>query len=140
LVELYLNEIAQKTGGEILQGSLSTLFRTFNIDSRRTQQGELFFALIAQRNGHVYISDAVQKGAAGAVISQKITPPSSDVALIMVTDTLLALQKLAQKVLLSHKARIVGITGSIGKTTISVFLSPFSGSKTPIRSRCWRWG
>jgi len=121
LVELYLNEIAQKTGGEILQGSLSTLFHTFNIDSRRTQQGELFFALIAQRNGHVYVSDAVQKGAAGAVISQKITPPNSDVALIMVTDTLLALQKLAQKVLSSHKARIVGITGSIGKTTTKEF-------------------
>lgn len=121
VVELYLNEVAQKTGGEILQGSLSTLFRTFNIDSRLTQQGELFFALIAHRNGHVYIPDAVQKGAAGAVISQKITPPNSDVALIMVNDTLLALQKLAQKVLSSHKARIVGITGSIGKTTTKEF-------------------
>ena len=121
LVELYLNEIAQKTGGEILQGSSSTVFRTFNIDSRRTQRGELFFALVAQRNGHVYVSDAAQKGAAGAVISQKITPPNSDVALIRVTDTLLALQKLAQKVLLSHKARIVGITGSIGKTTTKEF-------------------
>jgi UDP-N-acetylmuramoyl-tripeptide--D-alanyl-D-alanine ligase len=121
LVELNLNEIAQKTGGEILQGSSSTVFRTFNIDSRRTQQGELFFALIAQRNGHVYVPDAVQKGAAGAVISQKITLADSDAALIMVNDTLSALQKLAQKVLLNHPARTVGITGSIGKTTTKEF-------------------
>jgi UDP-N-acetylmuramoyl-tripeptide--D-alanyl-D-alanine ligase len=121
LVELNLNQVAEKTGGEILQGSLSTLFRTFNIDSRLTRQGELFFALIAQRNGHTYVSDAVQKGASGAVISQKITPPNSDIALLMVNDTLLALQNLAQKVLSNHKARIVGITGSIGKTTTKEF-------------------
>jgi len=121
LVELNLNQVAEKTGGEILQGSLSTLFRTFNIDSRLTRQGELFFALIAQRNGHAYVSDALQKGAAGAVISQKITPPDSEVALLMVNDTLLALQNLAQKVLSSHKAKIVGITGSIGKTTTKEF-------------------
>ena len=121
MVELNLNQVAEKTGGEILQGSLSTLFRSFNIDSRLTRQGELFFALIAQRNGHAYVSDAVQKGAAGAVISQKIAPPNSDVALLMVNDTLLALQNLAQKVLSNHKARIVGITGSIGKTTTKEF-------------------
>ncbi len=121
MVELYLNEVAEKTGGKILQGSSSTLFHTFNIDSRLTRQGGLFFALIAQRNGHTYVSDAVQKGAVGAVISQEIMPPNSDMALIMVDDTLLALQNLAQKVLSGHKARVVGITGSIGKTTTKEF-------------------
>ncbi len=121
MVELNLNQVAEKTGGKILQGSLSTLFRTFNIDSRLTRQGELFFALIAQRNGHTYVSDAVQKGAAGVVISQKIPSPDSDVALLMVNDTLLALQNLAQKVLSCHKVKIVGITGSIGKTTTKEF-------------------
>ncbi len=117
MVELYLNEIVEKTGGKILQGSPSALFRGFTIDSRLSQPGDLFFALIAQRDGHVYISDAVQKGASGAVISQKITAPNPDIALIMVSDTLRALQKLAQNVLSTHKARVVGITGSIGKTT-----------------------
>jgi len=117
LVELYLTEIAEKTGGKVLQGSPSALFRTFNIDSRLSRPGDLFFALIAQRDGHGYISDAVQKGASGAVISQNIAPPNPDVALIMVSDTLQALQNLAQKVLSTHTARVVGITGSIGKTT-----------------------
>lgn len=117
MVELYLNEIAAKTGGKILQGSPSALFRTFNIDSRLSRPGDLFFALVAQRDGHAYISNAVQKGASGAVISKNITPPNSDVALIKVSDTLQALQNLAQNVLSTHKARVVGITGSIGKTT-----------------------
>lgn len=121
MVELNLNQVAEKTGGEVIQGSFSTSFHTFNIDSRLTQPGELFFALIAQRNGHAYVSDALQKGAAGAVISQKITPPDSNIALLMVDDTLMALQNLAQQVLSSHRAHVVGITGSIGKTTTKEF-------------------
>jgi UDP-N-acetylmuramoyl-tripeptide--D-alanyl-D-alanine ligase len=121
LVELNLNEIAEKTGGEILQGSPSIAFRTFNIDSRISQPGELFFALVAQRDGHAYIADAVKKGAAGAIISQLITPPTPNIALIRVNDTLLALQNLAKKVLHTQPVKVVGITGSIGKTTSKEF-------------------
>jgi len=117
LVELNLNEIAEKTGGKILQGLPSVVFRNFNIDSRISQPGELFFALVAQRNGHTYIADAAQKGAAGAVISESIIPPKPDMALIHVNDTLFALQTLAEKVLRTHPVKVVGITGSIGKTT-----------------------
>ena len=99
MVELNLNEIAKNTGGDILQGSPSISFRTFNIDSRISQPGELFFALVAQRDGHAYIADAAQKGAAGAVISRPVTPPNPDMALIQVPDTLLALQNLAERAL-----------------------------------------
>ncbi|UCE42977.1 MAG: UDP-N-acetylmuramoyl-tripeptide--D-alanyl-D-alanine ligase [Candidatus Aminicenantes bacterium] len=121
MVELNLNEIAKKTGGDILQGLPSISFRTFNIDSRISQPGELFFALVAQRDGHTYIADAAQKGAAGAVISRPITPPNPDMALIQVPDTLFALQNLAEKVLDDHSVKVVGITGSIGKTTTKEF-------------------
>jgi UDP-N-acetylmuramoyl-tripeptide--D-alanyl-D-alanine ligase len=88
-----------------------------------SQPGELFFALKAQRDGHAYIADAAQKGATGAVISQPISPPSPNIALILVEDTLLALQNLAIKVLDTHPVRIVGITGSIGKTTTKEFVA-----------------
>lgn len=123
MVELNLNEIAENTGGEILQGLPSVAFRTFNIDSRMSQPGELFFALKAQRNGHVYIADAAQKGATGAVISQPISPPSPNIALIRVKDTLIALQNLAARVLDTHPVKVVGITGSIGKTTTKEFVA-----------------
>ncbi len=121
MVQLNLSEIAKNTGGEILQGSLSVAFRTFNIDSRMSQPGELFFALKAERDGHAYITDATNKGAAGAVISQPVPSPSPNIALVRVKDTLLALQNLATKVLDTHPARVVGITGSIGKTTTKEF-------------------
>lgn len=121
MVELNLKEVAEKTGGDILQGLPSISFRTFNIDSRISQPGELFFALKAQRDGHAYIADAAQKGAAGAVISDPIAPPNPDMAMIQVPDTLFALQNLAEKVLDTQPVKVVGITGSIGKTTTKEF-------------------
>jgi UDP-N-acetylmuramoyl-tripeptide--D-alanyl-D-alanine ligase len=109
--------------GEILQGPPSLSFHTFNIDSRLSEPGELFFALVAERNGHDFITQAANKGASGAVISQKIIPPFNDFALIKVPNTLEALQELAQNTLIEHPVKVVGITGSIGKTTTKEFTS-----------------
>lgn len=121
MVELRLSEIARKIDGTILQGSPSLAFSKFNIDSRLTEPGELFIALVANRNGHDFVPHAVIKGAAGAVISQKISLPEKNIALIQVKDTLEALNKLAKKVLCDYKIKVVGITGSIGKTTTKEF-------------------
>ena len=109
--------------GEILQGPPSLSFHKFNIDSRLSEPGELFFALVAERNGHDFITQAADRGASGAVISQKIIPPFDDFALIKVPNTLEALQKLAQNTLSEHPVKVVGITGSIGKTSTKEFTS-----------------
>ncbi len=121
MVNLRLSETAEKMGGKILQGSPSLSFHKFNIDSRLTEPGELFFALISERNGHDFVPAAVKKGASGAVISHKITIPDKDIALIQVKDTLEALHKLAGQVLSEHPVKVIGITGSIGKTTTKEF-------------------
>ena len=121
MVELNANEVAELIEGKIIQGSPYARFHTFNIDSRLSQRGELFFALIAQRNGHDFLPDAARRGASGAVISQNIPPPNQNIALIQVNNTLLALQNLAQKVIADLPTTIIGITGSIGKTTTKEF-------------------
>ncbi len=128
MVELGLNPIAEKMGGIILQGSPSLTFNKFNIDSRLTEPGELFFALKAERNGHDFIPHAIEKGAAGAVISQKISLPQKNIALIEVNDTLQALQRLAKEVLSEYKIKVVGITGSTGKTTSKEFAASLLSS------------
>lgn len=125
MVELRLDQIAEKAKGKIIQGSPSLTFSKFNIDSRKTSPGELFFAIRAQRNGHDYICDAFKKGAYGAVISQDISSPSKDFALVKVKDTLRALQELARQVLLEYMVPVIGITGSNGKTTTKEFTSTF---------------
>ena len=121
MAELSLGEIALRTGGRISQGDPSLRFSSFNIDSRLSQPGELFFAIVAKRNGHDFVHDAFSKGARGAVISQDIPPAGPAFALIRVPDTVPALQALAKSVLAEQAPRVIGITGSIGKTTTKEF-------------------
>lgn len=128
MVELGLDQIAEKMIGTILQGSPSLKFSKFNIDSRLTEPGELFFALKAYRNGHDYIPHALEKGAAGAVICEQVSLPQKNIALIQVEDTLQALQRLARDVLGDHKVKVVGITGSTGKTTTKEFAASLLSS------------
>jgi UDP-N-acetylmuramoyl-tripeptide--D-alanyl-D-alanine ligase len=117
LVALNLDQIAERTSGKILQGSPSLVFSRFNIDSRLVGSGDLFFALISERNGHDFIHDSAQNGAAGAVVSQNVSPPQKDFALLEVNNTLQALQTLAKKILSEQNTKVIGITGSAGKTT-----------------------
>ena len=122
LVELNGAELAQKMNGKIVQGSPASIFSSFSIDSRTSSPGSLFFALIAERDGHLFIQDALRNGSAGAVISQDI-PPVDKAFFLYVKDTTLALQNLAHKVLEDSTCQVVGITGSIGKTTTKEFTS-----------------
>jgi len=121
VAELRLDELAQKMEGKILQGSPSLRFDRFNIDSRQSKPGELFFAITAERDGHNYISHSVQKGAAGAVISHKIHLQNQETALIQVKDTVQAMQLLAKRILQESNSKVIGITGSVGKTTAKEF-------------------
>ncbi len=128
MAELRLDELAHKMGGKILQGSPSLRFDRFNIDSRQSKPGELFFAITAKRDGHNYISHSVQKGAAGAVISHKIPLQNQKIALIQVKDTVQALQLLAKRILQESNSKVIGITGSVGKTTVKEFTAALLSS------------
>jgi UDP-N-acetylmuramoyl-tripeptide--D-alanyl-D-alanine ligase len=121
MVELRLDEIAARVGGRIAQGNPSTLFQAFNIDSRLSQPGELFFAIVAKRDGHEFVPDAARKGARGAVISRNVERIDQGFSLVCVSDTVAALQALARSILKEHNPRVIGITGSIGKTTTKEF-------------------
>jgi len=121
MATLRLDEIAGRTGGRILQGSPDLAFGAFGIDSRLTAPGELFFAVVGRRDGHDYVPAAASRGAAGAVVSRAVRVPDPRFGLVQVADTVAALQGLARSVLAGSRARVVGITGSIGKTTTKDF-------------------
>lgn len=129
MAELRLDQVALRTGGQILQGEAGIVFSRFNIDSRLSQPGELFFALVANRDGHDFVADAACRGARGAVVARNIPPPGADFALVRVADTTLALQQLARSVLVDFPVKVVGITGSIGKTTTKEFTASLLGQK-----------
>ncbi len=85
----------------------------FAVDSRTVKKGDLFIPLIAQRDGHDFISDAISGGAIGHLYSHG-TPQKNG---IKVSDTMDALHTLASKAISQLDAVSIGITGSVGKTT-----------------------
>lgn len=88
-------------------------------DSRRVSKGSLFVPLVGgQTDGHDYIQSAIDAGAVAALWSKDETlAPSNQIAIVLVDDTLKALQDLAHYYRQLINPIVIGITGSNGKTT-----------------------
>jgi len=129
MAERRLDDIAAKTGGTIRQGSPGTVVRGFEIDSRLLKPGEIFFAIVAARDGHDFVPDAAARGAAGAVVSRDGLLTDTSFPLVRVADTSQALRNLAAAVLAERNIPVIGITGSIGKTTTKEFVASLLASK-----------
>lgn len=125
-----LGEIANILGSNIraARGATELAEREpagYSIDSRTIREGELFFAIGGEHyDGHRFVVDAIGRRALAAVVSRdflsselgrEVDPQKA--ALILVDDTLAALQTLAYTVLKSWQGEVIAITGSVGKTT-----------------------
>jgi UDP-N-acetylmuramoyl-tripeptide--D-alanyl-D-alanine ligase len=111
--------IATALGGRLTSGAAERPIDGFSIDSRTLARGDLFFAIVAARDGHEFVGDALARGADGVVVSSHATRPQlpSDRVVIEVDDTTRALQDLARHVRRASGAKVIAITGSAGKTT-----------------------
>ncbi len=91
----------------------------YSIDSRTVKPGELFVAVQGEKlNGHDFVHQALQNGAIAAVVRRdQANRFSAETRLILVEETLVALQTLAGAVRRLWGKTLVGITGSAGKTT-----------------------
>lgn len=109
-----LQQVADACGGRVESAFAQTEVNGVCSDSRKLCQDQLFVALKGARfDGHDYIASALQLGAAGAVSERKM--PGQPV--VVVPDTLRALGDLARYYRESLKIKVIGITGSVGKTT-----------------------
>ncbi|MGE3274586.1 MAG: UDP-N-acetylmuramoyl-tripeptide--D-alanyl-D-alanine ligase [Vicinamibacterales bacterium] len=119
-VPLTAGVIAAASGGRLRSGDPGRVIDGFAIDSRRLAAGDLFFAIVAARDGHDFVVDAVQRGAAGVVVARPVDVPGAGPegpVVIEVPETTRALQDLARHVRRASGATVVAITGSAGKTT-----------------------
>ena len=114
-----LREIAKRMG---LECDEEVQVSGYQVDSRRIESGELFFALTgAKVDGHAFLADVAARGGVAAVVSASYTGPNFGLSLLVVSDVLVCLQKLARDFLAESNAVVVGITGSMGKTTTKDF-------------------
>ncbi|MEM7723274.1 MAG: UDP-N-acetylmuramoyl-tripeptide--D-alanyl-D-alanine ligase [Pseudomonadota bacterium] len=92
-----------------------------SIDTRTIAAGDLFVALTDIRDGHDFVTDALAKGAAAAMVS-RIPDGVPEDRLLIVEDVLEGLTKLGAAGRARTKAKIIAITGSVGKTTVKDML------------------
>jgi len=148
VASLLASEAASAAGGRVIAGDAQARLHGAAIDSRAVRGGELFFAFAgAHADGHRFVGDAFGRGAAGAVIQDPAAAAASwaplgaatamaamaaagatapDLrgrAVIQVADTLAALHEVARAVRRRVPRRLVGITGSAGKTTTKELLA-----------------
>lgn len=130
MVVFTVEEICLATGGSVYKLGSEDKFTGICTDTRKVDPHDLFISLVGEKfDGHDFIEQAMAKGASGIITSRLdiVIPPNMTV--ILVNDTLQALQKLAW----FHRKRfnipIVAITGSNGKTTTKDMVAAVLGSK-----------
>lgn len=107
-------EAAAATGGTTTTPWQAT---GVSIDTRSIEPGELFVALKAARDGHDFVADALAKGAAAALVTHVPQGVAEDAPLLIVDDVQSALEALGRAGRARTRAKVVGITGSVGKTS-----------------------
>ncbi len=107
-------DAAAATGG---QAGVAWAADGVSIDTRTIQKGDLFVALKAERDGHDFVAMALEKGAAAALVTHQPEGVPDDAPLLVVPDVLKALEDLGLAARARTDARVLAITGSVGKTS-----------------------
>jgi UDP-N-acetylmuramoyl-tripeptide--D-alanyl-D-alanine ligase len=114
------SEAAEATGGQA-QGDWAVT--GISIDTRTIQPGDLFVALTAARDGHDFVAQALEQGAGAAMVSRIPDDVAKDAPLLIVKDVQKALENLGVAGRSRCSAKVVAVTGSVGKTSTKEMLA-----------------
>ncbi|NOD34711.1 MULTISPECIES: UDP-N-acetylmuramoyl-tripeptide--D-alanyl-D-alanine ligase [unclassified Ruegeria] len=114
------SEAVEATGGQVTRDWIAN---GVSIDTRTLQPGDLFVALKAARDGHDFVAQALEKGAGAALVSHIPEGVPEGAPLLVVDDVQAGLEALGQAARARTDARIVGVTGSVGKTSTKEMLA-----------------
>jgi UDP-N-acetylmuramoyl-tripeptide--D-alanyl-D-alanine ligase len=134
-MKLQLRDIAYWTGAELRapEGDAAEQPATgYSIDTRTLKPGDVFFAVRGERyDAHDFVPAALEQGARAAVVSRSadLSAMPSTHALLIVDDPLTALQTLATAVRRHWNKRVIGVTGSAGKTTTKEAVAEVLGAR-----------
>jgi UDP-N-acetylmuramoyl-tripeptide--D-alanyl-D-alanine ligase len=112
-------DAAAATGGTVAQDWQAN---GVSIDTRTLDVGDLFVALQADRDGHDFVAQALANGAAAAMVTHVPEGVAADAPLLIVPDVLRGLEALGAFARARTEAKVVGVTGSVGKTSTKEML------------------
>ncbi|EMY4799569.1 UDP-N-acetylmuramoyl-tripeptide--D-alanyl-D-alanine ligase [Bacillus pacificus] len=119
MIQMNLKKLEKVVNGEGLQESFHLIeMHGVCIDSKNMKEGNLFVPIIRVKDGHEYVKEAMDNGAVASLWKKSYGTPPKGIPIIFVDDTLFALQQLAQFYRREINVKVIGITGSNGKTTV----------------------
>lgn len=108
----------------IENGDIEETIQGVCIDSRRVVEGNLYIPIHgANNNGHAFVRQAIENGAKAVLWERKEANPPTDVVVILVDDTTVALQQLSKAYRNQLNMKVIGVTGSNGKTSTKDILA-----------------
>ena len=127
---LWTSTAAAKATGGVHHGAWSV--SGISIDTRTLHPGDLFVALSGPSfDGHDFAAEALDNGASAIIVSRVPAALDADVPMLLVPDTLRALEDLGRAARARSSARIIGVTGSVGKTSVKEALKLVLGAQAP---------
>lgn len=133
ILDLNLNEIIKAVDGEILVQNNDGAFNKISTDTRKIEEGNLFFALKGENfNGNNYAVSAIEKGASVVIVDEinfKNEELNGKGTIVKVKDTRIALGDLAAYYRTKLGIKVVSITGSTGKTSTKDLIAAFLSGK-----------
>ncbi|MDO5516936.1 MAG: UDP-N-acetylmuramoyl-tripeptide--D-alanyl-D-alanine ligase [Clostridium sp.] len=132
-MDLNLNEVVKAVNGEIIVQNNDGVFNKISTDTRKIEEGNLFFALKGENfNGNNYAAKAVEKGASVVIVDEvnfKDEELNGKGTIVKVKDTRIALGDLAGYYRTKLGIKVVSITGSTGKTSTKDLIAAFLSGK-----------
>lgn len=114
---VHISQLLEATRGESAGAGSDFSFTRVCIDSRELKKGDVFWAIKgATHDGHQFVSDVIKKGAVACVVERRKAKGIKG-PLVLVDDTLAALGDFARWYRHQHESLLIGVTGSVGKTT-----------------------
>ncbi|PHS78499.1 MAG: UDP-N-acetylmuramoylalanyl-D-glutamyl-2, 6-diaminopimelate--D-alanyl-D-alanine ligase [Rhodospirillaceae bacterium] len=135
-------QAAKATRGDVTQGFVAT---GVSINTRTLKPGDLFVALVGPKiDGHDHVAKAFELGAVAAVVSHRPPVFDPDTPLLMVEDTMQALEDLGVYARKNFKGQVIAVTGSVGKTgtkeALNIVLRDQAKTTASIGSHNNHWG
>jgi len=128
------------SGGE-WRGDAPLHVQGVSIDSRTLHAGALFVALTGEHvNGHEFVDSAIAAGAAAALVAEaRVADLDESLPLLVVPDPFAALRRLAEGYRSTSELRVIGVTGSAGKTTVKELIADMLATRSPVARTPGNW-
>ena len=133
--DILVKDILEQCNGKLICGNENELCENFSKDTRTIQEGDIYLGIKGEKfNGSIFFEEALQKGAKGCIlqdieIDEKTLIKYKDKFIIIVENVVLAIQELAKYKRSLYNIPVIGVTGSVGKTSTKDIIASILSQK-----------